>query len=111
MDNPNPRNNFEYAISRPTVIKESFDKYKMWYSYRAQSNIKTYRIGYAESNDGKIWIRMDKKMKDFDVSKNGWDSEMICYPFVFNHKNKYYMLYNGNKYGKSGFGIAIMEDS
>ena len=44
-----------------------------------------------------------------DVSKNGWDSEMICYPYVFDHKGKRYMLYNGNGYGKTGFGLAVLE--
>ena len=31
---------------------------------------------------------------------------MICYPFVLEHKGEIYMLYNGNQYGKEGFGIA-----
>ena len=46
---------------------------------------------------------------DIDVSLVGWDSEMIEYPFVFEHKNKRYMLYNGNHYGKTGFGIAVQK--
>jgi hypothetical protein len=43
------------------------------------------------------------------VSASGWDSEMIEYPFVFDHAGARYMLYNGNGYGKSGFGIAVLE--
>jgi uncharacterized protein with PIN domain len=35
---------------------------------------------------------------------------MICYPFVFDHKGSRYMLYNGNDFGKTGFGIAILEE-
>ena len=46
-----------------------------------------------------------------DVSKTGWDSEMICYPFVFEHKGNKYMLYNGNDYGKDGFGLAVLENN
>jgi len=103
-------NEYEYAISRPSVIKDGENDYKMWYSYRGQPNVKTYRIGYAESDDGIHWNRKDNLMKQFDVSKKGWDSEMICYPFVFDHKGKRYMLYNGNGYGKTGFGLAVMED-
>ena len=101
-------NSREYAISRPAVIKDELI-YKMWYSYRGQKDIKTYRIGYAESIDGINWVRKDNLMKQFDVSNSGWDSEMMCYPFVFNHKEKLYMLYNGNGYGKTGFGLATME--
>jgi hypothetical protein len=35
---------------------------------------------------------------------------MICYPFVFDHAGSRFMLYNGNGYGKTGFGIAVWED-
>jgi hypothetical protein len=97
----------EYAISVPRVIFEN-TIYKMWYSYRGCSKAKTYRIGYAESNDGKLWVRKDGKV-DLDVSSNGWDSDMICYPYVFDHNGKRYMLYNGNDYGKTGFGLAVLE--
>ena len=44
-----------------------------------------------------------------DVSPNGWDSEMICYPYVFDHGRNRYMLYNGNGYGKTGFGLSVLE--
>lgn len=93
----------EYAISRPCVIKEG-DIYKMWYSCRGEA----YRIGYAVSDDGIHWMRMDKHVC-IDVSQSGWDSEMIEYPFVFDHNGRRYMLYNGDGYGKTGFGLAVLE--
>ena len=37
----------------------------------------------------------------------GGDSEMIEYPFVFDHDGQRFMLYNGNGYGRSGFGVAV----
>jgi hypothetical protein len=103
-------NQHEYAISRPSVIRSSQGGYRMWYSFRAQSAVATYRIGYAESNDGLKWVRMDDSV-GIDVSDSGWDSEMICYPRVFEHKGQTFMLYNGNGYGKSGFGLAVLEES
>lgn len=102
-------NEYEYAISRPFVVKDGPTDYKMWYSFRAQKDVSTYRIGYAESVDGINWIRKDELMKHFDISESGWDSEMICYPCIFDHLGKRYMLYNGNNYGKTGFGIAVLE--
>jgi hypothetical protein len=45
-----------------------------------------------------------------DVSAEGWDSEMIEYPFVFKHKGLRYMIYNGNGYGKTGFGLAACSE-
>ena len=103
------QNQYEYAISRPSVFIEPSGLHRMWYSYRAQENIKTYRIGYAESEDGINWTRKDH-LAGIDVSESGWDSEMICYPYVFQHQEKKYMLYNGNGYGKSGFGLAVLEN-
>lgn len=97
----------EYAISVPRVIKEN-NLYRMWYSYRGGPKSELYRIGYAESQDGRIWNRKDEVL-DLDVSETGWDSKMICYPFVFEYKNNKYMLYNGNGYGKTGIGLAILQ--
>ncbi len=93
----------ETRIGRPCVRKED-GIYKMWYSYA----ITSYRIGYAESEDGIHWKRKDEEA-GIDVSESGWNSEMICYPFVFEHAGRKYMLYNGNSYGKTGFGYAILE--
>ena len=94
----------EYALSKPYVIKKD-NLYHMWYSYRGNGDITTYRIGYASSPDGNNWTRKDEEA-GIDVSADGWDSDMICYPFVFDCGGNTYMLYNGNGYGRTGFGIA-----
>lgn len=99
----NFRNESEYAMSRPYVVKED-GLYRMWYSYRGAS----YRIGYAESEDGIEWTRKDEEV-GIDVSKSGWDSEMMEYPFILDHKGERYMFYNGNGYGKTGVGLAVLD--
>jgi hypothetical protein len=99
---------YEYAIGVPRVLKKR-DGYEMWFCSRATKNHPTYRIRYATSCDGIKWIRY-KGLAGIDVSLSGWDSEMICYPFIFDHSGERYMLYNGNGYGKTGFGIAILSD-
>jgi len=95
----------ESAISRPCVIRDG-NVYRMWYSYRGDS----YRIGYAESKDGIHWQRLDA-LAGIDVSAEGWDSEMVEYPYVFDHQGRRLMLYNGNGYGASGFGLAELAAS
>jgi len=97
---------FEYALGVPRVIRDG-DVYKMWFCSRATADCPTYRIRYAISNDGVKWARHDDVI-GIDVSPSGWDSQMICYPFVFDHRGIRYMLYNGNDYGKTGFGIAML---
>lgn len=96
----------ETALARPCVLKED-GIYKMWFSYKDPRI--GYRIGYAESVDAKNWDRQDDNGNCLDVSENGWDSEMVEYSFVFNHKGIKYMLYNGNGYGIEGAGYAIFE--
>ncbi|MDX9670483.1 MULTISPECIES: hypothetical protein [unclassified Pseudomonas] len=95
------------AFSRPTIAKNPLGGLEMWFSYRS-GNGEKYRIGYATTDAGTQW-RLALNEINIDVSSEGWDSEMIEYPFVFDHKGKRYMLYNGNGYGKSGFGLAILE--
>jgi hypothetical protein len=93
----------EHVVARPCVVKDS-DVYRMWYSYRG----KRYRIGYAESDDGVRWIRKDDEA-GIEVSASGFDSQMIEYAYVFDHGGKRYMLYNGNDYGRTGIGLAVLQ--
>jgi len=93
----------------PTVLKIE-DKYHLYFCYRHTFDFRTdkeksYRLGYAFSDDLLNWERRDD-LAGITVSENGWDSEMMCYPNIFQVENETYLLYNGNHFGKSGFGIA-----
>jgi hypothetical protein len=94
------------AFSRPIVVVDN-SGYHMWFSYRGGMETK-YRIGYAHSSDGLCW-ETGVNRSGIEISDSGWDSEMIEYPFVFDHKGQRFMLYNGNDYGRTGFGLAILE--
>ena len=98
--NINFKNNDEYVISKPHVLKIN-NKYIMWYCFRG----KYYELGFAISNDGLNWKRFDERV-GISVSEKGWDSEMICYPHVFDGGKYFYMFYCGNKYGVEGLGLA-----
>lgn len=96
------------AFSRPTIANNKAGGFDMWFSYRSGAG-ETYRIGYASYTNEDGWeLALDNA--GIDVSTGGWDSEMIEYPFVFDHADQRYMLYNGNGYGKSGFGLAALID-
>ena len=100
------------ANARPSVIKED-GLYKMWYCYRGSVGYRTdkrtsYRLGYAESADGLRWERKDEEV-GIDRSDEGWDSLMQCYPYVYEHGGRKYLLYNGNGFGEAGFGYAVSE--
>lgn len=93
----------EYAFSRPCVLKDG-ETWRMWYSYRGHA----YRIGYAESVDGINWVRMDGAA-GVAPSDEGWDSQQVSYAIVFDAADRRWMLYNGARYGLTGFGMAIWE--
>lgn len=92
----------EYAICKPCVRRDG-GIYRMWFCARGKS----YRIYEAESTDGVAWRR--RREPAMEVSESGWDSAMVEYPFVFDHGSTRYMLYAGNGFGKTGFGIAVLD--
>lgn len=97
----------------PTVFRWR-GRYHMYFCYRAAHGFredpsKAYRIGYAWSDDLSVWHR-DDASSGIDVSGDGWDSRMQCYPNAFECDGAVYLLYNGNDFGREGFGIARLED-
>jgi predicted GH43/DUF377 family glycosyl hydrolase len=95
----------------PTVITINNENH-MFFCYREATEFRknrnrSYRIGYAFSGDLKNWTRNDNA--GIDVSENEWDSDMLCYPNVFSCDGNIYMLYNGNEFGRFGFGLAVLE--
>lgn len=87
-------------------------KYHMFFCYRYSSDYRGkangYRIGYASSTNLTDWLRDDSKA-GIDVSEDGWDTEMISYPHVFEMDGKTYMAYLGNQVGRHGFGLAVLD--
>ena len=97
----------------PDVFKYK-DIYHMYFVYRQGLNFRSevnrgYKIGYATSKDKYNWIRDDANV-GIHYSDKGWDSKMHHYPHVFELDKKHYMLYNGNDFGRYGFGLAVLED-
>lgn len=100
------------ALGNPYVWKEN-GVYKILYAFRRNINYRqdkttSYRIGYAESSDGIHWVKKEDET-GIDVSAEGWDSEMIAYPNMCNENGRNILFYNGNGFGRSGFGYAILE--
>ena len=94
----------EFAISRPVVLREPDNSLSMWYARRRPD----YELGFARSADGKHWERRDQDLR-FVGTAEAWEDKERTYPFVFDHSGRRYMLYNGNGYGREGFGLAILE--
>lgn len=98
----------EHGFGRPYVIQKPGGGYRMFYSVRRKS-LRAYRLGYAESDDGIVWRRMDDKL-NLDVSPDGFDSDAIMYAAPIQVRDKLYVFYNGNDFGRDGFAVAELED-
>ena len=97
----------EHGFGRPTVISKSDGGYSMFFSVRCRKRM-AYRLGYAESVDGKNWERLDDQL-NLDISKNGFDNQAIMYAAPIEINGVLYLFYNGNDFGKSGFGLAELQ--
>lgn len=92
----------EHAFARPWVVRDE-DQYRMWFSVRGER----YRIALAESSDGVTWTRHDRL--GLTAGADEWESDMVEYPCVFDWNDRRFMLYNGNDYGRSGVGLAVLD--
>ncbi len=92
------------AASKPCVVRDP-GLYRMWYCARGRK----YRIYCAISQDGLTWRQLGKD-EGINVSPDSWDSDMIEYPCVFDHGGQRFLLYSGDDYGRTGFGLAVLEN-
>ncbi len=96
------------AQNRPTVFKYR-NRYHMWFCYRPALGFREgqgYRLAHAVSDDLRVWERDEEAMDGLEPAASGWDSEMTAYPFVLEVDGKIYLFYNGNYFGRNGFGYA-----
>lgn len=99
------------SFARPWVIKDG-NVFRMWYSKRGISNYRSpggdhYRIQYAESLDGITWVSDPRPCL---IQPSGtWDSEMNEYACVIPQGFNDIMFYNGNSFGRTGFGYATSQ--
>lgn len=99
----------EHGFGRPCIHKKPGGGYQMFYSVRRKS-FAAYRLGYAESEDGRHWQRMDHLL-NLDVSPGQFDSDAIMYAAPIRIGEKLYVFYNGNEFGRAGFACAVLEQA
>lgn len=94
----------ELNISRFWVIQED-GLYHAWFSSHCPKT--RYSIKYAYSQDGIQWQREPNFKLD---GLGDWDDKEQAYPCVIKHKGRFYMFYNGNNFGRTGIGVAVLDD-
>lgn len=103
-----PQEHQRECFSRPWVVRRG-DEWTMFYSYRDavdyRDGVGAYKLGYAESSDGEKWHRHDGIL---ELPRSDFDQKMQCYASTFDVKGKTFMVYNGDTFGKGGFGLAVL---
>ncbi len=106
-----PTKSPDEANTRPAVIRIG-DRWHMWFCFRSYKDYRdgqgSYRIGYAWSRDLRTWVR-DDDQAGIGVSETGWDSTMLAYPYVVEAGGRILLFYNGNGFGKTGIGYAVLD--
>lgn len=97
----------------PTVVEHG-GQFHMVFCYRETFGFRKmsgrgYRLGYARSTDLVHWERRDTEVPQLG-EPGAWDSEMMCYPHLYENQGRVHLLYNGNAFGREGFGLAVLED-
>jgi hypothetical protein len=103
------------AITRPIVFLKN-NQYHMYYCYRGSENFRndsrnSYKIGYAYSNDLDKWNRDDGRSGTELLGCETWDAEMQAYPYLVETEKNTFLFYNGNGFGQSGFGYAVLNET
>ena len=91
----------------PYVLREN-GIYKMWYAGSDGSS--TWRIGYAESNDGLNWTKYAYNPVLNVGGPGAWDSAMVITPRVLNISGSYKMWYTGHPGDHDSIGYATSPD-
>lgn len=98
------------AQAMPSVMQIDESLFLMCFCYRDTFNFRTggltsYRLGGAVSTDLRNWERVDEV---FEMSFPEWASEMQCYPNLLKLEEKAVLFFNGNSFGKFGFGYSTI---
>lgn len=106
------RLNRDECQALPSVLHWN-GRYHMVFCYRHVHGFRTdpskgYRIGYAHSDNLIDWTRDDDKL-GLKGQAGDWDSDMQCYPHLTVSGGVPYLLYNGNTFGRFGFGAVELD--
>lgn len=96
----------------PSVV-EYGNRLIMAYCFRdafdfRSNRLASYRIGFAESLDGRDWSLLTGE--DWVVPRASFDGGMQAYPGLFATGASLLLFYNGNEFGREGFGYARWVD-
>jgi hypothetical protein len=103
------------ALCKPAFFTASDGSDYMLYSKRSAKNFRggsgSYKIYITKMLNPYLFDQASSYVFiDVADDKAEWDAEMTAYPSTFSWAGSNYVLYNGNNFGRNGFGIAKIEE-
>jgi hypothetical protein len=101
-----------FGIARPWVQTIADGTQWLWFALRGEharlSGPDAYRIAQVEVRDGSTPHLRDARPIEFEnpPQEGDWDSWMQSYPCVVPYGDTLAMFYNGDEFGRNGFGWA-----
>jgi hypothetical protein len=97
------------AQAMPSVIQIN-QTFFLFYCYRDVFDFRTnpskgYKLGCVRSENLQDW-EPEEIVAENSSTYEIWDKDMQCYPHAFSWKNRNFIAYNGNNFGREGFGLA-----
>lgn len=94
----------EFGHSRPWLLEWAGRRHLLFSVRRA-----FYHLAVAKEGPAETWVRLEESL--FDAALPGeWDCEAQCYGAHVRLSECDYLVYNGNGYGRTGFGLAVLEE-
>ncbi len=76
-----------------------------WRDFRA-GQPQGYRLICARSADRRSWTRDPDALVIDDAGAGDWDAGMRCYPWLVEDGDRRFLFFNGNDFGRHGFGVG-----
>ena len=92
-----------HGYGRPILRKSLSGGWDMFYSSRYRDH--GYKLEWAHSVDRENWMHLGE-LPGFNHQRAAWESDMTCFGHPLTVGKQEYLFYNGNNYGRSGFGWA-----
>lgn len=99
----------EHGFGRPWLHRRALGASSLHFSVRSRSTGQ-YRLALASLGNQGTWERRDDEL-NLDIGKFGFDDRAIMYSAVIECNGGTYCLYNGNDFGREGFGAALLSSA
>lgn len=98
----NSEKEITFGIDDEAISRVCYDSSVNLLYFSMKTKDTNYRIYYCDKNYEPNYL---------EIEDGTWDSDMQCYPHLYNNNGFRYLFYNGNGYGQTGIGVAKWKEA